>query len=62
MANKFHQKQSKGKPPPTGQRGPTPGVGSEKTAAWPGVPGKTQPKDRSNGVKKVKGHVRKEGI
>jgi hypothetical protein len=34
----------------------------ESTASWPGVPGKTQPKDRSFGVKKVKQTVKSEGI
>ena len=37
-----------------------------KTAAWPGVPGKTQSKDRSAGVKKTghKGsfHVKQQGL
>jgi hypothetical protein len=34
----------------------------EKTAAWPSVPGKTQPRDRSGGTKKVKQSVKSEGI
>jgi hypothetical protein len=34
----------------------------ESTAAWPGVPGKTQPRDRSGGTKKVKQSVKSEGI
>lgn len=34
----------------------------ESTAAWPGVPGKTQPRSRSGGTKKVKGSVKSEGI
>ena len=34
----------------------------EKTAAWPGVPGKTQPRSRSGGTKKVKQSVKSEGI
>ena len=34
----------------------------ESTAAWPGVPGKTQPRDRSGGTKKVKQAVKSEGI
>jgi hypothetical protein len=34
----------------------------ESTAAWPGVPGKTQPRDRSGGTKKVKQSVKSEGV
>jgi hypothetical protein len=34
----------------------------ESTAAWPGVPGKTQPDTRSVGIKKVKQTVKSEGI
>jgi hypothetical protein len=34
----------------------------EKTAAWPGVPGKTQPRNRSGGTKKIKQAVKSEGI
>jgi hypothetical protein len=34
----------------------------ESTAAWPGVPGSTQRKDRSGGTKKVKQSVKSEGI
>ena len=35
----------------------------EKTAAWAGLPGKTQPRDRSNGIKKMpNAHVKSEGI
>lgn len=39
---------------------------NEKTAAWPGVPGKTQSKDRSGGVPKTghrgKFYVKSEGL
>lgn len=28
--------------------------GSEKTANWPGLPGKKQPKDRGQGIPKIK--------
>lgn len=35
---------------------------NEKTAAWPAVPGKTQPRDRSGGTKKVKQSMKSEGI
>ena len=34
----------------------------EKTANWPGLPGKAQSKDRSGGVKKLKVHPKSEGI
>ena len=34
----------------------------EKTAAWPGVPGGTQPRDRSRGVPKIKNCPVKEGL
>lgn len=34
----------------------------EKTAAWPGLPGKAQPRDRSAGVKKCKSYVKSEGL
>ncbi len=34
---------------------------NEKTAAWPGLPGKSGP-DRSNGVKKLKTHPKSEGL
>lgn len=34
----------------------------ESTAAWPGVPGKTQSRSRNVGIKKVKQAVKSEGI
>lgn len=34
----------------------------ERTAAWPGLPGKKQPRDRSGGVKKVTTHAKSEGV
>ncbi len=34
----------------------------ESTAAWPEVPGKTQPRSRSGGTKQVKQSVKSEGI
>ena len=62
MANKRHHPkntrggasndQSGGKVPPF----------KESTAAWPGVPGKTQPRSRSVGIKQVKQAVKSEGI
>ena len=35
---------------------------NEKTAAWPGLPGKTQPRNRSAGVLKLKTHPKSEGL
>ncbi len=34
----------------------------EKTASWGGLPGNTQPRERSAGVPKVKIHAKSEGI
>jgi len=34
----------------------------EKTANWGELPGKPQPKDRSGGTRKVKGHAKSRGI
>jgi hypothetical protein len=46
----------------TGQKGPRhDSVSPEKTKAWPKVPGKTQPKDRSHGFARVKGAAASEG-
>jgi hypothetical protein len=61
VANKnFSQFPSTGAP--TGQRGPRHDKVKEGTMNWPDVPGKTQPKDRSNGIKKCKGHAVSKGI
>lgn len=62
MPNKFHNKLPARKGAPTGQSGGKVPAINEKTAAWPGAPGKTQPRDRSAGVKKVKQTMRSEGI
>ncbi len=35
---------------------------NEKTANWPGLPGPTQPRDRSAGVKKLKVHPMSKGL
>lgn len=66
MANRFHSevhpdrlKGSKGKPS-MGKKKEAPMP--EKTASWPGVPGPTQPRDRSAGVKKVKQWPHHEGV
>lgn len=43
--------------------GPSPTLGfPEKTINWRDLPGKTQPKDRSRGVKKCKCHPVSKGI
>jgi hypothetical protein len=47
---------------PTGQEGGKIPPFKESTAAWPGAPGKTQPRDRSGGTKKVKQSIKSEGI
>lgn len=41
---------------------PAASLPSDKTASWPGLPGKTQPKDRSGGVKRVRQHPKSDGI
>jgi hypothetical protein len=41
--------------------GSSPSSMPEKTASWPGLPGKTGP-DRSGGVKKLKVHPKSEGM
>ncbi len=70
MANKFVgtgdvlMPKSGGRPP-TQVRGPKEKAASpdpEKTANWAGVPGKTQDRDRSNGVRKIKTSAKSEGI
>ena len=70
MANK-HFNRPELMPPSGGRPGPPKRGPKEKafspdpmkTAAWPGLPGKTQPKDRSNGVPRLKNaHVKSEGI
>ena len=62
MANKRHAKF-----PTTGFKDMKSGprhdnVGPEKTKNWAGLPGGTQPKDRSYGVPKIKGGAKQEGI
>ena len=67
MANPNYSKTSprptggKGSPPATGMRGTSGASVNEKTASWPGLPGKTGP-DRSAGVKKLKCHPKQEGL
>jgi len=47
----------------TGQRGPKHDtVGPIKTKNWPGIPGKTQPGDRSQGVKKMFDGLASKGV
>lgn len=51
-----------GSTPVTGKRGAKSASMKEKTANWPGTPGKTQPRDRSGGVRKLRAHPKSEGI
>ena len=67
MSNADHSENKRGlggravKPPPTGTRSKTPSKFTEKTAAWPGLPGKGGP-NRSAGVKRVRAHPKAEGL
>lgn len=54
---------------PQGPKGQTQKPGSNRrpdlpmrTANWPGLPGKTQPRDRSGGVKKLPQSPKQEGL
>ena len=63
MPNKRYAKKPSLPAPPTGHRAS--GLGAsivEKTAAWPGLPGKEQSRSRSAGVKKVKNTAKSVGI
>ena len=63
MSNKFNHSQPKttgGVKPPMGGKGKT--DMPMKTANWPGVPGKTQSRNRSGGAKKLRQSPREEGI
>jgi hypothetical protein len=65
MANRYYtnfedRKISSGSAPTPGSKSRESTV-NEKTAAWPGLPGKSGP-DRSGGVKKVKAYAKSEGI
>ena len=52
-----------GKGPPTGHKGPKASYGPEKTAKWPGLPGNAQPRSRDrSGTKKVRAHPTSAGI
>ena len=68
MANSRFNKQvgqhkgEKTTPPPTGHRGPKPGMGELSTANWPGLPGKTQPRNRSGGTNRIKQSMKSEGV
>jgi len=62
MPNPRYAKGPSQKPP--GNSGAS-GLGAnlvEKSPNWPGVPGKTQPRDRSAGVRKVKQSPKSVGI
>ena len=62
MANKYNNPLRSRTGASADQSGGTSKPFKESTAAWPSVPGKTQPKDRSGGTKKVKQSVKSEGI
>jgi len=66
MANRRHNKQvapsQSGGGHSVNHRGPSTQPMPERTARWPGLPGKTQPRDRGGGVKKCKCHPSSEGI
>ena len=62
MANKRYAK-FPAKGPPMKKSGPKhDSVEPERTMKWPGIPGPTQKKDRSQGIKKVKPAAASEGI
>ena len=60
MANRLYRK-FPAKGPASKSGGKVPEV-NEKTVAWPGLPGKTQPRNRSGGSPKVKIHPVSQGI
>ena len=70
MSNNFFSEFSPFKKKPANQtRSPTksgPSMANapfnERTANWPDVPGKTQSRDRSGGVKKAKIHASAKGL
>lgn len=57
----FNQRRSSAKPPATSTPGPQGSV-NEKNVNWPGVPGQTQSKSRSGGVKKARIYPTSEGL
>ena len=63
MANKFHSKFGSGPGHPTGPGSSNKTPGKDKTAAWGGLPGKTQGKTRDkSGTKKLRQGAKEEGI
>lgn len=68
MPNRRHndqvaQKHPKGGAPTPGKRGGLRDDAPIQTAAWPGVPGRTQPRGRDKaGTPKVKTRMRSEGV
>ena len=62
MANRRHHPRNTKSGASADQSGGTCKPFKESTAAWPGVPGKTQPRSRNVGIKKVKQTVKSEGI
>lgn len=62
MPNPFHAKPPKGRPP-TAAKGHRPDATPEKTAAWPGLPGRAQPRTRDKaGTPKVRQSPKQEGL
>jgi hypothetical protein len=60
--NRYHYPRKDVKASRDDKPGEAPAPMPERTAGWPGLPGKTQPTDRSQGIKRVKGHAKSEGI
>lgn len=48
--------------PPKAKPGHRPESMPERTAAWPGLPGKSQPRERSGGTKKCRQSAKQEGL
>ncbi len=60
---KFNKDRAKDKgSPPSVPSGHRPDATPEKTAAWPGLPGKAQPGNRSAGVSKTRQSAKQEGV
>lgn len=61
MPNQYFKQMGGAKPPPTGPRAEGKAPFKEKTAAWPGLPGKSGP-NRSAGVKRAKVYPSSQGL
>jgi len=59
-ANQSRQKGGGHPPVPRGEKASK--ADPMRTAAWPGVPGKTQSKSRSSGIRKLRQSPREEGL